>query len=359
MVNVMLIFFGSVMITYLIWISYLIMGKSKGEFERNLSTEKSIDIIIPTRNNPKTVIELIQDIQRQIKSSSNTQIIVIDDHSEPPITLGTSNDNIQLIQNDGTGKKMALQTGISKSNADWIVTLDDDISLPADWWNQLNKECNEETDLLILPIEIARQKGFLHYFQWLEFSILQQITQGSAGRKTPLLCNGAHLAVKKKLWLQYSENPDFHKTPSGDDQFLLEFFRIHQFNIRCARNSQLKVSTPACNTWFALLEQRRRWSAKAQHYSLWDMQFLGWITLLSNLGAFFFLCMWPCSDYPLSALFFFTIYLLIEFCWTEKTARRKPLSTFFFLLFYPFYVILTVLSFVIFRTHWKGREIRS
>jgi cellulose synthase/poly-beta-1,6-N-acetylglucosamine synthase-like glycosyltransferase len=357
MVNVMVICFSCVMILYLIWISYLILGTKQRMKPPEKQADATMAIIIPTRNHSDTLNILLSNLQSQITSFNNVQIIVVDDHSEKIPSFETHSEKIKVIRNEGIGKKNALKTGIQHCQAEWIITLDDDIILPPQWMKILQAECQPMNDVLILPIAITPPKGFLHFFQWLEFSILQQITHGSANRNTPLLCNGAHLAFKRCFWLTYHETNSSVQISSGDDQFLLESARLQKRKIKFVNQSELVVQTAPCNSWGALFEQRRRWSSKSTKYQLMDMKMLGWITLTSNIGFIYLFSFWTVFPQHLEVIFILILYGCVEFLWTEKKAKEQPLSTLLFLLFYPFYVIATMFSFVIFRTHWKGRGI--
>jgi len=357
MVNVVLIVAFLSMIIYLIWLSFLISGKNK--ITTRHTNPITISIVIPCRNEGNKIGVLAHQILQQIHSFSNVQLIIIDDHSEDEhiSNLNINSEKILLLNNKGIGKKSALQTGIENSAADWIITLDADVWLQEEWFNTLLPLLNLDIDLLILPLEMKKEKGFLAFFQWLEFSILQSITQGSAHREKPLLCNGAHLAFRRKEWLEIQEQYQHQHISSGDDQFLLQAFRMKKKKIKYCDSLQGKVQISPVESWKSLLEQRRRWSGKTRYYQLWDMKALGMITLLSNISVLVLYSHLLFSNPSLPIIFFLIVYFSIEFIWTEKRAQSHPLSTFSFLLFYPIYVIITLLSFVFFKTQWKGRDV--
>jgi len=250
-----------------------------------------------------------------------------------------------------------LTTAIQHAKNEWIITLDADVSLPPNWWGNIQAHLSNSVDLCILPISIQKEKGPLFFFQWLEFHILQIITKGSANRKRPLLCNGAHLAFQKQAWIE-SYLPIIHNhVSSGDDQFLLEAFRIDKRKIVFLDNPELTASTIPVGSWRQLFSQRRRWSSKATHYRLWDMKGLGWITLLSNLSWIVTLSLIILDITPHIYILLLLLYILIECIWVINTFKIQPFSTLLFLLFYPFYVLATLGSFLLYTTEWKGRKI--
>jgi cellulose synthase/poly-beta-1,6-N-acetylglucosamine synthase-like glycosyltransferase len=302
---------------------------------------------------------LANEIATQIKRFPYVQLIIVDDHSEDESTsnLSLNHAQIHLLNNKGIGKKSALQTGIEYSVADWIITLDADVWIEEEWFNTLLPILRDDVDLLILPLVMKKEKGFLAYFQWLEFSILQSITRGSAHREKPLLCNGAHLAFRRNEWLDIQEQYQHQHLSSGDDQFLLQAFRMRAKKIKYCDSLKGKVQIEPVNSWKALLEQRRRWSGTTRSYRLWDMKALGIITLLSNISVLILYGHLILSGPSLLVISLLAVYFVIEFTWTERKAKSSPLSTIFFLLFYPFYTVITILSFVFFKTQWKGRDV--
>lgn len=360
LVNVLLI--GSILTiaAYLGWISYLILGQSP-IIHHSHQKPKSISIIICCRNDQKELIHLTNAIQQQILPHQQVELIVVDDHSDEPIEMPNNRFNqlLTLSASDGEGKKAALAKGIAHAKNEWIVTLDADVLISSRWLDTIISSLDFTSDLCILPIGIKKQRGALPFFQWMEFYMLQLITRGSAHRGTALLCNGAHLAFEKKAW-QEDYWPQINwNVASGDDQFLLEAFRIRNKKIVFLDNLIGTVNTTPVLSWKDLFSQRRRWSAKANGYQIWDMQALGWITLLANLCWILLILLllfkWI---HPVFWIVWAT-YLLVEYTWMKRLTKEHPFSTLLFLLFYPLYVIITLASFLISPTEWKGRTIKA
>ena len=358
-VNVLLVAAITAMAAYLFWVSYLIKGKSALPTS-TATVPSSISIILCSRNDGNQLVHLITTLQQQIRRSQHVEIIAVDDGNEPPLTslLAHFEGGIKVLDSNGNGKKEALTTGIQHAKNEWIITLDVDVSLPASWWENIQPYLSNAVDLCILPIEIQKEKGALFFFQWLEFHILQIITRGSAHRKTPLLCNGAHLAFRKQTWMVSYFPVIQNNLASGDDQFLLESFRMDGKKIVFLDNPELMVTTTPVGSWRQLFSQRRRWSSKTTRYRLWDMQGLGWITLLSNLGWICTLSLFILDENRNILILLLLLYISIECIWVMDTFKKQPFSTLLFLLFYPFYVLATLGSFLLYTTEWKGRKIR-
>jgi hypothetical protein len=89
------------------------------------------------------------------------------------------------------------------------------------------------------------------------------------------------------------------------------------------------------------------------------MQALGWITLLANLSwillTLLLLFKWIHPAFWIA----WATYLLVEYTWMKGLTKEHPFSTLLFLLFYPLYVIITLASFLISPTEWKGRTIKA
>jgi len=359
-VNVLLIIPLTAMAAYLFWVSYLIKGKS-AHSSPYATARPAISIIICSRNDGNQLMHLITTLKQQTQGFENVELIVVDDGNDPPLVsqLADFNKEISILVSNGQGKKAALTTGIQQSKNEWIITLDVDVTLPLDWWKNIQTHLSNSVDLYILPIEIQKEKGPLFFFQWLEFQILQKITRGSAHRKTPLLCNGAHLAFQKQAWMESYFPVIQNNISSGDDQFLLEAFRIDKRKIVFLDNPTLVATTPPVTSWNQLLSQRRRWSSKAPRYRIWDMQALGWITLLSNFSWMILLLLVLSNQAPIQMLGLLLLYIAVECSWVRVAFKNQPFSTFIFLLFYPFYVLVTLASFLLYTTEWKGRKIQG
>lgn len=90
-----------------------------------------LTIVIPIRNRQELGERALRSAAAQ--AVSQTEIIVVDDASEPPFQIPAdlrSNESIKLVRHpDNLGASSARNTGIASAGADWIAFLDSD-----DYW---------------------------------------------------------------------------------------------------------------------------------------------------------------------------------------------------------------------------------
>lgn len=260
------------------------------------------------------------------------------------------------VNDDGKGKKYALNSLITQATTDYVWLMDDDI-VPAPivkkeddisllslfGEDKGNLEAIEIPDLFILPIRMQvqsdRSPNLLERLQIAEYAAIQGLTIWSAKRGHPVMCSSANLIVRRDRWLEaYS---DLHlELASGDDMFLLESFKRRGLRIAVSEDENLTAIIRPIPTWRAFIRQRMRWAGKAPAYKDRDIIICGSIVLMANI---FQIC-FP----PLLFVKFPIEYALIR--------SRKPKSKhfalnvqFFFIallleILYPFYILFSLVG---------------
>ena len=126
---------------YLILILYFIAGNQRlEEVSSKNSTNISVSVIIPFRNEENNIENLVSSLTRQSYSNGILEFIFIDDHSED-----SSNDLIRqkinqfdapiklLSLKETFGKKAAIQKGVEEAIGDMILTTDADCTMNKNW----------------------------------------------------------------------------------------------------------------------------------------------------------------------------------------------------------------------------------
>ena len=130
-------------VIYLYSIGWVIIGfigeRSKKKNELGEESKK-ISVIIPVRNEEKSILNCLESLKNQDYNKSNFEIIIINDHSTDKTKevvdafISTCELNINLVDLiDETSKKEGLKYGIGKSKYDIIATTDADCTLPKNW----------------------------------------------------------------------------------------------------------------------------------------------------------------------------------------------------------------------------------
>lgn len=107
-------------------------------------------IVIPTVGRP-TVYRLLASLAGQDPSSGPEQIVVVDDRpgAPPELELRVGALDPQVVRSGANGPAAARNAGWRKTSAEWVVFLDDDVELPADWAARL------ASDLAGQPADVA------------------------------------------------------------------------------------------------------------------------------------------------------------------------------------------------------------
>jgi cellulose synthase/poly-beta-1,6-N-acetylglucosamine synthase-like glycosyltransferase len=294
------------------------------------------------------------------QSNQNFELILVNDHSEDATrnyikTAQIHYPKIQLIDAVGHGKKNALREGILQSNGNLIITTDADCFPSYHWLESIAcYQARYDCDLIICPVKLSGKENFFSYLQVLEFTSLVASAAGAAGMGMPILCNGSNLAFKKHIWFKCMNNMHFEEQ-SGDDVFLLEAIKKRGGKIRFLKSESAFVTTRQAETLMQLFKQRRRWSAKSRLYTDWQLittalTILAICILQIILGVLSF-------HKPIYSLVFAALFLykyILDSIFLSTVSKFFHLNyvwifSFFLSIIYPFYIVFTGVSSLIFK----------
>jgi cellulose synthase/poly-beta-1,6-N-acetylglucosamine synthase-like glycosyltransferase len=309
----------------------------------------------------------VKDLKGQSLSKEYWEVIFVDDHSEDEtgdFLRDEIEDNFAYhVLEQGTGKKAALATGITGAKGEYILTTDADCRVSSQWvetfWNHLN---DIRPDLIAGPVSVDGRQDFLSSFQTLENTMLQLATKAGFQFGVPSMCNGANLCFAKAGYIECNGYHDHHDVPSGDDEFLMHRFYREGKTLSFLKDKAAIVYTYAQPGFKALLQQKRRWASKYQHYTVWSSKALALSVFMLNL-LFLVTLGWELGNRNwIAALAIGLGKIVLEF-WLYYFGSlffEKRISAFYFILsswVYPFYTIGFALgSFNRKGYNWKGRQ---
>ena len=244
----------------------------------------SLSVIIPARNEAENIGRCVRSILDNHYPSHLLEIIVIDDFSEDD-TAAIAREMLQggqgrvlslkeYLSKDerlNSYKKKALEIAIGEAKGDWIITTDADCEVPLTWLQALTNAMQDpQVKFVAAPVSFTPalpRRDLMYYFQSLDFMTMQGITAASAAANLGNMCNGANLAFEEKAFDAVGGYKDIDHIASGDDMLLMYKIR-RQFpgSIAYLRSEQAIVHTPAQPDWKSFLNQRIRWSSKADKY---------------------------------------------------------------------------------------------
>ncbi len=263
-----------------------------------------VSIIIPARNEEKTIGNCLRGLESQDYPSNLVEVMVVNDHStdqteEQVMEFARSHlaMNLKLITNDASAndrafKKHSIQSGIEATSGELIITTDADTRSTPGWISTIvNFYELYNPEMILGPVAFHDADSFFERLQVLEFSGLMAATAGSCHSGFPLLCNGANLAFTRKAWLEIADTANDLKYPSGDDLFLMMKIvkRYGAGSIKYLFAKEAVVSTKAKETPGEFFNQRLRWVSKSRGYTnpvIMTVSILTWLfnfLLLSTL----------------------------------------------------------------------------
>lgn len=354
---------------YLIMLLLFTVGAIRAHRKKlhtNIGAEE-ISVIIAARNEERNIANAVNSLLRQDYPSSSFEIIVVDDHSEDEtINCIPTSPLIRVIQLDkgSTGKKAALQKGVSHAKFDYIAVTDADCIASPLWLKTMATIIAYEKPALIAgPVTLTTKKNFLAQFQQAEFRALQMVTFGSASIGLPTLCNGANLCFSKENYAL--ANLKEQLTPSGDDIFLLHYLLLHKKKVVFSLNRQLLITTTPVENLNAMLQQKIRWASKSKHITNPATLAAGGITFVVNLVAATSIPLVAIIGHEyLSALIIWITKLIAEtilvYLPGKKVYEQYPTvaSFVFSALLIPFYATFVATASLFRKFTWKERTQR-
>lgn len=348
------------------------------EPDKSFHPKTFISVIIPARNEEDNIGALLRTLLDQDYPTERFEVIVVDDHStdrtpdvvrssgDPRIRLITLADHLSPGERLNAYKKKAIDTAISQSRGDLIVTTDADCLVEPRWLRLLSS-CYEERQPVFIaaPVAYMDETSFLKVFQSLDFMTLQGITGASVYKKFHTMCNGANLAYSKSVFNEVGGFRNIDSIASGDDMLLMhKMYKKYPDRIAFLKNPDAIVRTAPMPTWKSFFNQRIRWASKADKYDdkriiavlalvyLWNVWFL-----VAGVAAFFVRGLW------LTWLIFLVIKTIVELWYLEPVAVffSKKNLLWKFPLAQPVHIAYTIIAGWLGKFgsyQWKGRQVK-
>lgn len=248
---------------------YWLKGTTHQELPQLEEENPRISVVVAAKDAEDTLPDLIRSLEEQTYASDHWEVWVVDDHSQKKIeSIQSDRVHIQVVLNNGVGKKAALTTGINRATGNWIVTTDADCTVPETWLRSLASTFHPEVDFVAAPIKLTGVRAsWIHHFQHTENLILQTFTKAGFAKQKPLMCNGANLAFRKQVFQEVNGYSEHAHLRSGDDTFLmLQLWRKDRSRLVYAAGDKVTAYTHPVNSWPDAIRQRIRWATKVKHY---------------------------------------------------------------------------------------------
>lgn len=333
----------------------------------DFKSKVKISIVIPIRNEEKTIENLLNSLNTQKGATNHFEVIIVNDHSEDrgveliENIMGNLSFPIALyhLPKEQQGKKAAVTLGVSKAKNDLILCTDSDC-IPEQGWvaTIASFYCENDMKMVSGPVKMHAD-NFLGRLQQIEFSGLIGFGAISLSNDHPGMCNGANMAFSRKVFLEVRGYEGNEHIASGDDEFLLQKIAgKYPEKVGFVKSQQALVNTPAKGSLRSLVQQRMRWAGKWRfHKSLFikSSAIFSYLDFLSGVLIFLWAFFEPFLIFALIIRFIGeSIYLRS----TLRFSNQKISWAHLFLLgiIYPFFVVILGIASIFGKYSWKGRN---
>jgi poly-beta-1,6-N-acetyl-D-glucosamine synthase len=221
-------------------------------------SQPKISIIVPAYNEEKTITATITSLQQL--NYPNYEVIVIDDGStDQTYTLATKaqDSKTRIIKQQNTGKPNALNTGISQSSGEIILTVDADTTLNKDALTKIANRFASNPKIGAIAGNVKRKKepSLINTLQSAEYATgINLVRKAQSMLGCVLVVPGPIAALKKEVLIKVG---GFSSQTFAEDFDITIAILAAGYRIEYEEASLAYTDAPK-NTQ-DLLKQRRRW----------------------------------------------------------------------------------------------------
>jgi len=365
----LLIFYSAFLISILIGLKKLRPSKS------NQIPEEFVSVIIPFRNESENIIAHVKSIINQNYPDDRYEVIYINDNSTDDslqlLSEFSKPDRIKVLSlpdnnSPNAHKKRSIAYGIEKSKGELIVTTDADCFYSENWLRSLLSNFDPETGFISGPVEFIEEENLFSRIQKLELAGLILTGAGLIGADRPIICNGANIAYRKKIFDEVGGFKDQINLSSGDDELLMQKIAMEtKYKIGFSLNHDSIVKTK-CNAGINnFYQQRKRWASKGLFYKNTNLIIMLLLIFLFYFGLIIqpFLILFLSTSFVFILLLSVIIKLLLEYLIIRKGKKmlfpNLSLKEFILaeILHVP-YIIVAGFAGMFGNLKWKERKIK-
>lgn len=335
-----------------------------------------ISVVIAFRNEKENLLNLLSALNNQNISFERFEVILVDDYSEdyPESVLDTVKREYQLKllslreENLPSGKKQAIEFGVSRSDHSIILITDADC-MPSERWVESHASLYISDKIKMAPgiVKYVKGKSFFSSIETIDFYGLIAASVGAGELKMPFICNGANMSFRRDAFFDVGGYNNYERISSGDDVFLLHKFLTHFGSSSITWNTSNNgfVVTSPTNSFSRFFHQRLRWASKSKYYKNKTASIIAFMVLLANisvLSSLFLPALLSSISFKFS-LFAILIKLfgdlpllliMIHYFKQYRLLRTLLPSA----LLYPIYTIAIGFASLFIHAKWKGRRIK-
>lgn len=354
--------FISFLFSYLFFVLGLIRAPKQLKKETTNGDTGHFSIIVAARNEEHNISKLLESLAHLNFPVSNYEIIICDDHS----TDNTVNKvksyqeripNLQLLSlpsESASGKRAALQSGITIAKHDRIIITDADCVTQPDWLNELDTHFTSDTQFLIAHAPLIKKNGFVNSISCFENLRSFILITSSFGWGHPVSATARNMGFRKGIFQAEGGYKPTIGSLGGDDDLLLKNFLDKGYTINLSLSPEAAVFSNTSNSFRQYFRQKARHTAASKFYSKQSK----WILLLwhlPNLYAQSSILLFPFFP-EVSFTFFVKIIfdLALVFSLQKKyNYNFNPFQIVFYQIFYEIFLIINYFTSRFMKFNWK------
>jgi glycosyltransferase involved in cell wall biosynthesis len=356
-----------------------------------------VSVVIVGRNEAGNIRPCLESIFANDYPAGLFEVLYVDDHSEDEsirVLESWKGKGLVLIQladhldsqSPVRFKKQAISVALSRAQGDLILHTDADTVVAKSWIRQHSRSYQQGFHFTAAPVLFFPGKGFLAYFQKLDFLVTMAVTAAGIRSGLHFLANGANMSYDLAERRRIKGEAGLHHA-SGDDVFLVQAFGLgaetkvepkaeaegkveavaeeEDRRVNFLMDAQSIVYTYPEKTWTAFFNQRFRWAGKSRAYR--DKGLLAAETLVFGMNATLLInflllfAFFPVWSWVFAGQLFLKMAVDVSLIRSAARHWQEALHTaylFLALLFYPVYYLIVGISVLLpVKKRWKGRVI--
>lgn len=320
-------------------------------------------VIVPFRNEEKRIDVLLDSMHKM--NYYPKEFIFVDDHSDDQTCDKINSLDAEIpfrilhLPQGVEGKKAGIRHAITNSESNYILTIDADVVLQADYFLTISRL--ENADMYLMPAVMVAEKPLHHLFE-VDLLLINAINTGLSGLARPIIASGANLLFRRKAFEKHDRLETHAHMPSGDDIYLLRDFRIGKADVRLLSDPRAAVHTETPQSLREFLHQRLRWIAKTGDVKDHLSTVLGIVQALLTLWFVLLVAYFLLNGDPRTALVIFAAKTAVDLlAFLSFFNRVRRIRSWLFIplyeLIFPFYSLVILAMMYFFKPIWKGRKL--
>ncbi|NND72620.1 MAG: glycosyltransferase [Rhodothermales bacterium] len=246
--------------------------RARQNFDSRDDDVSDVTVIVAVKNEEHNIPGLLEALLTQ--SHPQYELIIAVDNSEDGtldlLRRHPRRDQYKVVETAGdrSGKKYALEAGISAASNEVLVFTDADCRPGRDWLATIARQFGSKEKLVVVGYSpFDRRSGFANRVFRYETFITGFLTAGTIGIHRPYMAVGRNLAYTRQSWDAVDGFARIMHSLSGDDDLLVQQFAREGIDVVHIFGPGSYVRTEPPDTVPEWFRQKKRHVSAGRYYS--------------------------------------------------------------------------------------------